>query len=628
MKRSALLIGLNHYADQGISRLECAERDVLELDFYLNRQCEFKTRKLLNEQATKPAITKSIRDLCAGLSAEDLLLIYFGGHGHEDPATGQQVLLPYEVDLRDIEDNLQPALVPVRGLESATARCGATRVFLLDACRTGLRAGAKDSHARFAEAAGRDIEAMAQDARSNPPLVTVCACSPGQRAYELPEVGRGAFSLALQEVWAQYASGDMEFALPGQAVDLLTKRMTALLKEHRRTGRQDPFITANRGTVVLSAGRGIGRRDMATVVCPVDGLRNEPSSTFCCRVCKRDYLCRSHYEEKRRCCQECAVALEAEEREATGPVSVAELPAVMEKALGSAKPEVQALARQVVAQIQAHEQAEAERRAKAAEEAKAQAERQRREEAARRNLPKAAKEQPWENSLGMMFVPVPGTEVLFSIWETRVKDYAAYAQASTGVDALWRKPVFEGVPVTPSEDCPVVNVSWEDAKAFSRWLTEKERAEGRLRPDQEYRLPTDAEWSAAVGLKEPADGTPKEKDMKITNVYPWGTGWPPPKGAGNYAKSNYGSYDDGYATTSPVGSFPANQYGLYDLGGNVWEWCEDWYDSAESKYRALRGGSWRLLESVYLLSSYRAHIPPQDRYEYVGFRCVLGISRR
>ena len=254
----------------------------------------------------------------------------------------------------------------------------------------------------------------------------------------------------------------------------------------------------------------------------------------------------------------------------------------------------------------------------------------RRQEDALRALASPARDLPWENSLGMKFVPVPGTEVLFCVWETRVQDYAAYAEANNGVDGSWQNPGF-----TQSGTHPVVNVSWEDAKAFCGWLTQKERAEGKLGAAQSYRLPTDEEWSKAVGLKESRGGTPKDKDMKIRDVYPWGTQWPPPHGAGNYGSS---LKVDSYENTSPVGSFSASQCGIYDLGGNVWEWCEDWYDGDQKslmeriraklneKCRVLRGASWDLSLPDDLLSSCRDYRTPAYRSIRVGFRCVMVVG--
>jgi formylglycine-generating enzyme required for sulfatase activity len=219
------------------------------------------------------------------------------------------------------------------------------------------------------------------------------------------------------------------------------------------------------------------------------------------------------------------------------------------------------------------------------------------------------------NTLGMKFVPVPGTDVQFSIWETRVKDYAAYAAANAGVDGNWKKPGFK-----QADTHPVVNVSWEDANAFCEWLTKKELAEGKIKAGQKYRLPTDAEWSVAVGLGKEKGNTPEEKDSGIKDVYPWGKEWPPPKGAGNYEESQK---VDKFEYTAPVGSFAANQHGLHDLGGNVWEWCEDWYDPAAKAYRVLRGASWYYLYPDYLLSSYRNYDAPVNRFFNIGFRCVL-----
>ncbi|MCX6908386.1 MAG: SUMF1/EgtB/PvdO family nonheme iron enzyme [Verrucomicrobia bacterium] len=229
----------------------------------------------------------------------------------------------------------------------------------------------------------------------------------------------------------------------------------------------------------------------------------------------------------------------------------------------------------------------------------------------------ATKEKPWANSLGMKFVPVPGTEGLFSVWDTRVQDYQTFVNATS---RSWEKPDFEQGPTHPA-----VMVSWEDAKAFCEWLTQKERREGQFTAQQSYRLPTDAEWSAAVGLENETGSTPKERNRKVAGAYPWGTQWPPPRGAGNYHQSlNVDSFEN----TAPVGSFAANKFGLYDLGGNVSEWCEDWYDSARST-RVLRGGSWINGGSEYLLSSKRLDVASNHLGDLIGFRLVLiGASSR
>ncbi len=221
----------------------------------------------------------------------------------------------------------------------------------------------------------------------------------------------------------------------------------------------------------------------------------------------------------------------------------------------------------------------------------------------------------WTNELGMIFVPVPKTTVLFSIWDTRVQDYLAFA---TVTKREWKRPEFE-----QGNNHPVVNVSWVDAKAFCDWLTQTGRLSGRIDSHQSYRLPTDLEWSLAAGLEEPAVATPKDRDSIIIGQYPWGLHWPPLKGAGNF-HPNLGV--DDYANTSPVGAFKANDFGLFDLGGNVWQWCEDWYDT-EQKCRVLRGGSWINGTSERLQTSFRGDGNlPENRYNNTGFRCVLTVE--
>src|SRR5271165_1844980 len=272
---------------------------------------------------------------------------------------------------------------------------------------------------------------------------------------------------------------------------------------------------------------------------------------------------------------------------------------------------------------------------------------------ARTALQVATKDHPWVNSLGMKFVPVAGTQVLYSVWDTRVQDFETFVKStdydatqgmySLGKDgwkqrgATWKEPGF-----SQGATYPVVGVSWADAKAFCSWLTKKEQAEGRLPPKMVYGLPTDEEWSAAVGLKNEVGSTPEEKSGKLL-LNPWDIpqkrdkSWPPPSGAGNYAgeEAKIGDwpsgqpviegYNDGYPRTSPVGSFEANFSGLYDMGGNVWQWCEDWYN-AQSQYRVLRGASWINVNSDSLLASYRNHYSPDNRFGTFGFRCVVAAE--
>lgn len=220
--------------------------------------------------------------------------------------------------------------------------------------------------------------------------------------------------------------------------------------------------------------------------------------------------------------------------------------------------------------------------------------------------------QTFTNTVGMKLVPVPGTNISMSTTETTLAQWQASGLAGGGGDGA---------------AYPVHSVSWDDAQKYCRWLSRKER--------RRYRLPTDHEWSCAVGIGhlENAANTPEQKNGQIKNVFPWGSGRPSGR-AGNYrgeearAGNLFGGdtsciagYNDGHVNTAPVGSYDANRLGIYDLGGNVREWCQDKY-SPSSDARVLRGASCCDAESGILLSSCRDLRTPVYRFFNLGFRVV------
>jgi eukaryotic-like serine/threonine-protein kinase len=224
--------------------------------------------------------------------------------------------------------------------------------------------------------------------------------------------------------------------------------------------------------------------------------------------------------------------------------------------------------------------------------------------------------QPFTNSLGMKFVPLGDIQI--SVWETRVQDYEAFCRA-TGRH-------YEPADFHQTATDPAVKVSWFDAMAFCKWLTEKEHDENLIEDRRAYRLPTDLEWSMAVGLINESGATPEIRDGKIKNEFPWGKQWPPPNGAANYSAAT----GRRRGATMPVGSFKPNSLGLYDLGGNVWEWCLDTYKGGTSgsnrDWGVLRGGSWATSNRTEMQSSYRNVIDRNDRDVIYGFRCVLATQ--
>ena len=181
-------------------------------------------------------------------------------------------------------------------------------------------------------------------------------------------------------------------------------------------------------------------------------------------------------------------------------------------------------------------------------------------------------------SLEVKMIPVPGTDVLMSKTECTVGEWKLYLRAEGLPD--WQQPSPQIFLQT--DDHPVVKVSWNQVKMFCDWLS---RITGK-----EWRLPTYAEWDAAVGKTK----------------YPWGEHYPPHWDDGNYAILDDGKDDpervgvDGIKGTAPVGSFRPNLLGFYDLGGNVWEWLWDFDSNARAR---LRGSSWGVLRGWSALPS-------------------------
>ena len=186
----------------------------------------------------------------------------------------------------------------------------------------------------------------------------------------------------------------------------------------------------------------------------------------------------------------------------------------------------------------------------------------------------------------------------------------------------WRKTGW-----TQTEDHPVVNVSWNDAVAFCEWLSS---TEGKT-----YRLPTEAEWEYACRAGKQSlnsNGDHSEDLAKVGNVADATYKRKKPSGF------HWGGIeaDDGYVFTAPVGKFAPNLFGLYDMHGNVWEWCHDWYGetyygqqqledppgASTGDSRVFRGGCW-LDKPLYVRSAFRTGDSPDYRGYTIGFRLAM-----
>jgi len=198
---------------------------------------------------------------------------------------------------------------------------------------------------------------------------------------------------------------------------------------------------------------------------------------------------------------------------------------------------------------------------------------------------------------------------------------------------------------------PVVCVSWYGAVVYCNWRSQQEGKDPCYNLStwacdfrkNGYRLPTEAEWEDAArgGLsvkRFPWGDKISHKEANYNST--WAGGSPVYFYDESSNEGFHPIWNDGIVPyTSPVGSFPANGYGLYDMAGNVWEWCNDWF--SESYYgispttdpkgpstgstRILRGGSWNY-DALNCRVSARSGSAPKDRYGNCGFRLVLGLN--
>jgi formylglycine-generating enzyme required for sulfatase activity len=184
----------------------------------------------------------------------------------------------------------------------------------------------------------------------------------------------------------------------------------------------------------------------------------------------------------------------------------------------------------------------------------------------------------------------------------------------------WQKTGFK-----QDDNHPVVDVSWNDAKAFLKWLSDKK--------GNNVRLPTEAEWEYACRAGTQTTrfwGNNPDDACNYANVHDITS-----KRVNEFTWNNH-TCNDGYANTSPVGNFKPNNFGIYDMLGNVWEWCEGWYDTdyykkspkqnpkgpSRGSYRVLRGGSWGN-DPWFVRCADRGGDVPDVRDSFIGFRVLL-----
>ncbi len=198
-----------------------------------------------------------------------------------------------------------------------------------------------------------------------------------------------------------------------------------------------------------------------------------------------------------------------------------------------------------------------------------------------------------------------------SKYQVTMKEYLEFVNSTNSNHPIWIETDYHFKDQNFNNDAPIMGVSWKNAKAYCKWRSKKE--------EKTYRLPTEAEWEYACRAGSTTKWSFGDDDSKLEE-YAW------------YSKNSNGK-------AHPVGDKKPNPWGLYDMHGNVWEWCEDDgsdnYDttprggsankSNNSGEKVLRGGSW--VNPAYgAHSSFRFKFNPSFRINDVGFRLLRTLS--
>ena len=602
-----LSVGVEQYDDERISSLKYAVADARSIAaaFRASGVKPENVALLTNaesESASRPtriALITNLQRIRDRARPGDKVIFFFAGHGVEE--NGGQYLLT--VDTR--RDMMAETALPIELVERALQGLQARELLcIIDACRNNPDASRSDEGAHLTEGLIRGVQPLPQPAPSGAqPVVsaTLLSCDVGQRAYEDPEQEHGVFTVHLLNGLKGEAAGEDKRV----RLKLLTAYVTQELSLWtQRTGKQQTprLLNPSGEDMVILTPRleplvSIDARNKALADVVADVADQVGAQVVLGQGARPDARLSGHLEQQPL---ETALGALLQAQRLTlrkqGEIYIIEAPGAAPVSLNIQKPAewpadipwpvpglrdptmpFRVCARDGMPQvlIPAGEFA----MGTTAEQLEAAFGR----EAAEAGL--AANEQPARQVFVSAF--------WMDLHEVTVDQYRRFCQATGhGVSDACR-----AANTQPRN--PVVGVSWEDAAAYAKWA-------GR-------ELPTEAQWEKAARA-----GT--------TTIYPWGERWD-----GGKVVSN--------DSAKPVGSAPPNRYGLFEMIGNVEEWCRDWYDegwyarqpsrdpvnTTRSTFRVVRGGS-AGIGLPHLRPAVRHWDYPDCRFRSYGFRCVSPFS--
>jgi formylglycine-generating enzyme len=629
-ERVLVTIGISRYAE--LSPLQGPSADVTAFREVMEQQYGFHTMVDLRDDEAYGERILEVLESCGKLDEEDTLVLYYAGHGRSQKYYGMNYWLPYDAKERDIR-----SWIPSSMVSGAMENIPARHILLLnDSCFSGdlldTRRDLQERKPGYEETAKRYRAREVMTSGMSEPVADVSMGGHSPFAYHLLD---GLWSN--DEPWID-ARGLYEYVkrgVTGQTPLYGTLRghqeggACILYRQSRKPVQMKNPIPGSEGgsdkpETVGSGKTTTERAEPAVRVykCPICGLRNQDEDMFECRVCGRDYLCWEHFDKEFRCCEECA---------------------------------------------ETRRMVESKKKA----ETKQKSEAKRKAEAKRKNDQDQWDKEKWgdghreavREKLETGLMPMSYVEGgSFQMGSDDTDDYSDEKPVHTvQVNSFYigtyevTQDIYRAVmgknpscfyPELDFGKKPVEQVSWYDSVVFCNRLSIREglepvyELEGISDPNRwglvpvydslrwnnllvnwdvtGYRLPTEAEWEYAA------------RGGAISRGYTY---------AGSNDPKEVAWYDDNEGEeTRPVGGKRSNELGLFDMSGNVYEWCWDWY--GEDYYsksprtnprgpfsgwvRVLRGGSWCFAETSIRVSHRRCSTP-SFRYGINGIRVLVPV---
>jgi formylglycine-generating enzyme required for sulfatase activity/uncharacterized caspase-like protein len=611
-KNWAIVVGINQY--RFLQPLRYAQRDAEAMQRFL-AEVGFEQIFLFTDDSpevegktTEPFRNNLLRVLRQVFEQPfmrdgDNFWFFFSGHGIR--SREQDYLMPLDGDPEDVEGTGISTHLIANYLRS----CGADNaVMLLDACRSEAK--------KSGEGIGRQTEAEARQTG----VISIFSCSPEQYSYELEAIEQGAFTLALLEGLGIRG----RCATVERLNQYLANRVPELLQQHLGRGRQVPYTIAepiDRSHLILMP-QHASLADIAT-------LKND---AYRAQV-------RHHWDLAQRLWIRVLAAASGQDMEAIEALQTI----AISRQLGIIPEPAQPFSTQSQASEKAASLVEAQSSSLQSFRFEVVTVNAQGKEMNRRAGQAEFFAEDLGNDLTLEMVKIPGSSFKMGSPDTEKGRYECESPQHTvtvpsffmGKFAITQAQYQKIMGSNPAEfkgyKRPVEQVTWNDAVEF---CTKLSKQTGRT-----YRLPSETEWEYACRA---GTTTPFHFGETITTSLGnfRGTDWEyqGKTYSGSYGNAPKGEYRE---QTTYVGTFPPNAFGLYDMHGNVWEWCQDhwhdiyqgvpndgsaWLSNDQKLSRLLRGGSWFDLPWL-CRSAYRDHYDAGIRFGSNGFRVVCSAPR-